>query len=162
MTHNAYFYREVTYDPRRRGGTARNHETFWMVRKSDSKSVIEAHETNPVRTSYELLWDEVRNPRPGSATLQNTLRRILENYFKILGDVNSEDIVGKFKGADQAICRSLFAWVNAGSHYALDDIFVAPADTLDHYLRVFKEIFECSGHGAHYRMMMRESEVSAA
>jgi len=158
FTHNAYFHREVTFDFRRPQGKTRKDETFWIVRRTGMESTIERLEQNPVRTSYDLLWDEVRDPRLGSATIQNTLRRILENYFKVLGNVDPDEIIAQFAGRDQVICRSLFSWVNAGSHFALDDLFVAPQDSVEHYLRVFQEVFDKTGHGAHFRMMMKQEE----
>jgi wobble nucleotide-excising tRNase len=61
--------------------------------------------------------------------LQNTLRRILETYFKVLGGVDDSAIVAKFQGDDQIICRSLFAWVNAGSHSIFDDLNYSPSES---------------------------------
>jgi len=157
LTHNVYFHREVTFNPRRTGGVM-NEETFWVVRKSGPISKIEKHNSNPIRTSYELLWAEVRNPDRSNLTIQNTLRRILENYFKILGGVDPDKICGMFEGKEKLICKSLFSWVNEGSHYALDDIYVSIDDNVvETYLQVFKKIFQKSEHSAHYEMMMARS-----
>ncbi|OFA02902.1 hypothetical protein [Duganella sp. HH101] len=30
-------------------------------------------------------------------------------------------IEARFKGKERSICKSLFSWVNDGSHYAMDD-----------------------------------------
>ncbi|WP_396159047.1 AAA family ATPase [Flavobacterium sp.] len=39
---------------------------------------------NPIQSSYELLWREIKEWENNSGiTIQNTLRRILENYFSI-------------------------------------------------------------------------------
>ena len=155
LTHNVYFHREVTFNIKRSGDSAINEETFWVIRKSGLLSKPCRHSTNPIRTSYELLWAEVRKPDRSNLTIQNTLRRIIENYFKILGGVNPDDICGIFEGRDKLICKSLFSWVNAGSHHALDDLYVSSDDgATETYLRVFKEIFEKSKHLAHYNMMM--------
>ncbi len=156
LTHNVYFHREVTFNPRRRD-VAMNEETFWIVRKLGARSAVVSHPNNPVRTSYDLLWEEVRKPVHSSVTLQNTLRRILENYFTILGSVDPGGIVDLFEGRDRAICRSLFSWVNAGSHYAFDDLYVAATDSADNYLRVFRQVFKKSHQEGHYRMMMGDA-----
>jgi len=158
LTHNVYFHKEVTFSPKRRNGKAQSDESFWIVRKSNLVTKIEAHAENPIKTSYELLWGELRRPDRSNLTIQNTLRRILENYFKILGNVDSDDICAKFEGREKLICKSLFSWVNDGSHFAHDDIFVSDGATVDTYLRVFKEVFFKLQHDAHYRMMMREDE----
>lgn len=162
LTHNAYFHREVTFDPRRVGARPRRDESFWVVRRVGSESELERQEQNPVRTAYDLLWEELRSPRPGTATLQNTMRRILENYFKILGGVDPRDVIAQFAGHDQMICRSLVSWANAGSHFAMDDLYVTVDESEDLFRRIFREIFEKSDHGGHYRMMMRTDTGDSA
>lgn len=154
LTHNVYFHKEVTFNPKRRD-KAMTEETFWVVRKSGLVSKIEKHDCNPIRTSYDLLWGEVRKPDHSNLTIQNTLRRILENYFKILGGVDPDAICALFDGKEKLICKALFSWVNEGSHYALDDLYISVDDAVvEAYLRVFKAIFEKSNHLAHYEMMM--------
>ncbi|CAM3134568.1 AAA family ATPase [Brevundimonas diminuta] len=156
LTHNIYFHKEVTFDTKRSQRDALKSETFWTVRKVGDLSTLQRHETNPIRTGYELLWEEVRDPSRSLLTIQNVLRRILEHYFTILGGVDRDDIVGKFQGKDQMICGSLFSWINDGSHNFADDLYVAAdSATVDRYLAVFKAIFYRSEHGAHYRMMMK-------
>ncbi|MYC27215.1 MAG: AAA family ATPase [Nitrospira sp. SB0662_bin_26] len=158
LTHNVYFHREVTFNPKRDADKKLNEETFWMLTKSGQQSKIRGHNTNPIKTSYELLWMEVRNADYESPlSIQNTLRRILEYYFQFLGNVNPDDIWAKFEGKEKLICRSLFSWVSAGSHSVPDDLY-APIDeaVIDTYLNVFKRIFEKTNHIAHYKMMMGE------
>ena len=155
LTHNAYFHREVSFNQRRTVGRKLNEETFWTVRKSALISSIQEHTANPVKNTYESLWMEVRGPEPHSPSLQNTLRRILEHYFKILGNVDPDAICAKFEGQEKWICRSLFSWVNAGSHSAHDDPHFSPDESMfEAYLGVFKKVFEKTGHTAHYEMMM--------
>jgi wobble nucleotide-excising tRNase len=154
LTHNIYFHKEVSFDPNR-GAECRAHETFWIVRKVEGVSKIDGYNYNPIKTSYELLWAEVRNPNRSNMTIQNTLRRIIENYFKIFGNVDTDDITGKFEGKDQQVCASLFSWVNDGSHNAHDDLYISADDSVvSRYLDVFRRIFEKTDHRGHYRMMM--------
>lgn len=157
LTHNVYFHKEVTYNPKRKDA-AMNEETFWIVRKPGLVSKLDKHPTNPIKTSYELLWSEVRKPDRSLLTIQNTLRRILENYFKILGGVDPDTICAMFEGKEKLICKSLFMWVNDGSHYAHDDLYVSIDEAMvDTYLRVFRATFDKSGHLAHYKMMIGDS-----
>ena len=159
LTHNVYFHKEVTFNPRR-SNVAMDEETFWMVRNVGLESRVEKHNTNPIKTSYELLWAEVRAPDRSNHTIQNTLRRILENYFKIFGGVDPDDICEMFEGKEKLICRSLFSWVHYGSHYVDDDLYVSIDDcVVDTYLAVFKAIFQKSNHLAHYKMMMGDAYV---
>ncbi len=154
LTHNIYFHKEVSFDPNRKSGL-RAHETFWIVKKIDDVSTLESFDHNPIKTSYELLWSEVRNENRSKLTIQNTLRRILENYFKILGNMDKDKIIDKFDGREKVICASLFSWVNDGSHSAHDDLYVSTsAATVDAYLAVFRRIFEVTEHIQHYQMMM--------
>jgi len=161
LTHNVYFHKEVTFNPKRHEA-AMNEETFWVVRKPANVTKIEKCESNPIKTSYELLWSEVRNPDRSNLAIQNTLRRILENYFKILGGVDPDKITGMFEGKEKLICKSLFSWVNDGSHYAHDDLYVSiDNSTVENYLNVFRAIFDKAGHFAHYEMMMGDAVVGS-
>jgi wobble nucleotide-excising tRNase len=163
LTHNVYFHKEVSFHPKRCADGRLKDETFWTVRKFNNESKIRHHETNPIKTSYELLWIEVRNPDRDNLAIQNTMRRILENYFKILGNVDPDDICAHFEGKDKLICRSLFSWVNDGSHFAHDSLYVSIDDSMvENYLNVFKRIFEETKHIAHYNMMMGETTTPEA
>ena len=159
LTHNVYFHKEVTFHAKRPKKTraARHCETFWVVRKPDLRSKVVKHDANPITTSYELLWNEVRREDPSKLTIQNTLRRILENYFELLGGIDPDAICqsSRFTTEERLICRSLFSWVNDGSHFAQDDLYVSIDDSMvSSYLLVFRKIFEDQGHMAHYNMMM--------
>jgi wobble nucleotide-excising tRNase len=159
FTHNVYFHKEVTYSSRRKD-VAMNEETFWIVRKPGIASKIERQPTNPIKTSYELLWAEVRKAGRSNLGIQNTLRRILENYFTILGGISFDELCAMFDGKERMICRSLCSWVHGGSHFADDDLYVSIDDSIvDKYLKVFRAIFDKSGHPAHYRMMMGDAFV---
>ncbi|MDF9833011.1 wobble nucleotide-excising tRNase [Ereboglobus sp. PH5-5] len=159
LTHNVYFHKEVTFNTKRQK-KAMNEETFWVVRKSGQCSKIEKHNSNPIKTSYDLLWSEVRREDRSNLTIQNTLRRILENYFKILGGVDSDRICELFFGKEKLICKSLFSWINDGSHFAHDDLYISIDDSMvEVYLKVFREIFKKSDHFAHYKMMMGNAFV---
>jgi wobble nucleotide-excising tRNase len=160
LTHNVHFHKEITYDQRRKPDQSLPDETFWIVRKPSQHSVIEAHPTNPIRNSYQLLWAELKRTPVPVLTLQNTMRRILENYFKILGGVDTYSLVHKFDGVEKTQCQSLMSWVNDGSHYAPDELYVAISDNMAaSYLKIFFKIFKAAEHHAHYRMMMGDAYV---
>jgi wobble nucleotide-excising tRNase len=157
LTHNVYFHKEVSFNPNRQQ-VAMNEETFWIVRKSGNRSTVQKHYTNPIKSSYELLWAEVRNNDRSNLSIQNNLRRILENYFRILGGIDPDTICNKFEGKDRLICKSLFSWINDGSHSAHDDLYLSIEDfAVEGYLRVFRQVFERTEHLPHYRMMMGDA-----
>lgn len=154
LTHNVYFHKEVSFD----GRTERRADThYWILRKRHRVSTIEEYGMeNPIQSSYQLLWKEIKNvSKNSSITIQNTMRRIIENYFKIMGRYREEDIVNSFQNfEEQLICRSLVSWINDGSHSMSDDLYVEQQDdSTDRYLKVFRNIFINTGHEAHYNMM---------
>ncbi|MFA5010207.1 MAG: AAA family ATPase [Patescibacteria group bacterium] len=158
FTHNVFFHREVTFDINRRG-PKRNDETFWVLRKINNRPLAKSHEENPITTSYELLWSQLRDDMSSSSTLANVMRRILEHYFKLLGGMKDEDIFQRFEGDEQLICRSLFSWMNYGSHCSDDDLYVAVDESMvEKYKSVFKKIFVDTGHEKHFEMMMKGFE----
>ena len=160
LTHNIYFHKEVTFDKKRSGATARSDETFWVVRKTSVCSQIVFFNENPIKSSYELLWREVRQKPPSDTAIQNVTRRILEHYFKFYGGITPETIIDSFEGKDKMVCNSLLSWINDGSHFAPDDLYLAcDLGQIDRYLSVFQRIFEKSGHGGHYKMMMGDDYV---
>jgi wobble nucleotide-excising tRNase len=160
LTHNVYFHKEITFNPSRSAGTALKDETFWTIRKLGGVSKVHKHLTNPITTSYDLLWSEVRDRNLASQTIQNTLRRILESYFRILGGMSHDDILAYFNGEEKLICKSLLSWINDGSHAVPDDVFITLDETMvEKYLDVFKKVFIHLGQLNHYNMMMGGTPV---
>ena len=161
FTHNVYFHKEASFQGGRSNGCNKTH--FWILRKANNITSVQPYEQhNPIESSYELLWREIKEQGNNSCiTIQNTMRRILENYFKILGKFSDDDIEAKFENLqEQQVCRSLLYWINDGSHCLPDDLFIQnQGDTVDLYLNVFKDVFRYSGHIAHYNMMMGIEEV---
>lgn len=162
LTHNVYFHREVTF----RSSSSRHsekHDSFWVIRKADNKSLIVSHRKNPIKSGYDLLWSDLREPVGRNSTIQNTMRRILENYFKIMGGVDYERCVDEFEGEHKIVGRALCSWVNDGSHNAQEELYVAPDDDqVQKFQQVFRMIFEKTGHLEHYKMMMKEEAGGTA
>ena len=152
LSHNIYFFKEVTF---LKNGEKCGKRTYWVVRKRAGVSKVEKHKDNPIKTSYEMLWAELKHPNKSLVTLPNVLRRIFEYYFEILGSIDKDTVIGSFEGHDQQICSSLLSWMNDGSHWTADDAYVVlDAETAERYLDVFKRVFEVTQHGAHYEMMI--------
>ena len=156
FTHNVYFHKEVSFIDGRTKECSKTN--YWILRRFDQISTIQNYETkNPIQNSYELLWRELKDRDDRSCiTIQNTMRRIVENYFKILGKYGDDDLINKFENPqEKEICRSLISWINEGSHTIPDDLFVEQQDdVIEIYFEVFKSIFKETGHLEHYNMMM--------
>ena len=156
LTHNIYFHKEITYvdSGHHYGGDT----SFWILRKKHNKSSVKCYRNwNPIRSSYELLWDELKSDTNHSIiTIQNTMRKIYETYFRFLGHYNDDEVLSNFPDIhEKEICRSLLCWVNDGSHCVQDDYFAMPEEELvDKYMDVFKRIFIVTNHEGHYKMMM--------
>ncbi|SHG82280.1 Wobble nucleotide-excising tRNase [Flavobacterium micromati] len=161
LTHNVYFHKEVSFID---GRTKFCKETnFWILRKNDKFTNIQTFiMENPIKSSYELLWQELKSENvKSSITIQNIMRRIIENYFKLLGKYGDDDLIQKFTTKEeQEICSSLISWINDGSHSINDDLFVELQDrTIENYKKVFKDIFKLTNHEGHFNMMMGISEL---
>ncbi len=161
LTHNVYFHKEVSFIDGRTKFCSKTN--FWILRKNDTFTKIQSFSMeNPIKSSYELLWQELKNENvKSSITFQNIMRRIIENYFKLLGKYGDDDLIQKFTTKeDQEICSSLISWINDGSHSINDDLFVELQDrTIENYKKVFKDIFILTNHEGHFNMMMGISEI---
>jgi len=160
LTHNVYFHKEVSFINGREDQD--KYTNYWILRKNNKVSSVQAfRRTNPIQTSYQLLWRELKNREYNSGvTVQNTMRRIIENYFKILGKYGDDDLIQKFTTQEeQDICRSLICWINEGSHCITDDLFFElQSESIDRYMKVFKDIFVLTDHEGHYEMMMADND----
>ncbi|MBP6755532.1 MAG: AAA family ATPase [Bacteroidia bacterium] len=161
LTHNVYFHKEVSFIDGRTKFCAKTN--FWILRKNEKFTNIQFFNMeNPIKSSYELLWQELKNENvKSSITVQNIMRRIIENYFKLFGKYGDDDLIQKFTTKEeQEICSSLISWINDGSHSINDDLFVELQDrTIENYKKVFKDIFVLTNHEGHFNMMMGISEL---
>lgn len=163
LTHNVYFHKEVSFiDGRTK---VCNKTNFWILRKNNKTTCLQGFGMeNPIQSSYELLWQEYNSEEVRTGlTIQNIMRRIIENYFKLLGKWGDDDLIQKFSTREeQEICRSLISWINDGSHSINDDLFIELQDrTVEMYKKVFKDIFILTNNEGHYNMMTRSNEEAA-
>jgi wobble nucleotide-excising tRNase len=155
LTHNVFFFKEVTYISQREINNKRKDTKYYIIRKNNNVSSIEPYEINPIKTTYQVLWDQLKKDTD-CINIQNSMRRIIEFYFKLLANMNEEELIDKFEDAnDKKICRSLVSWMNVGSHDVFSDIDYSPKpEEIEKFKKVFKGIFEKTGHIAHYNIMM--------
>lgn len=156
FTHNVYFHKEASFID---GRTKEDKDVnFWIVRKNNGLSKIQSYDmVNPISSTYELLWKELREDSDiTEVSMQNIMRRIIENYFKIMGKKPSDYILSKFNTQEEKIvCESLLYWINDGSHTIYDDLHIDQhSDNINVFKNVFRKIFEQTDHLAHYNMMM--------
>lgn len=155
LTHNVYFHKEISFN--KGHGSQKLNDEFWIIRKTDNKSHINEYSENPIKNSYELLWEELKE-NSNSITTPNIMRRILENYYKFFGNIDVNEIIEGFPDEEKVVCNSLLSWANDGSHHVNDDLYVDSNQELNKtYLDVFGKIFKNSNHESHFNMMMGSS-----
>ena len=156
LTHNVFFHKEASFIDGRT--TKCKDVNYWIIKKEDGVSKIKSYgQDNPISTSYELLWKEIKESTNNSlVTLQNTMRRIIENYFGMLGNIKYQKIRDQFQTVEEKmVYDSLLYWINDGSHSIPEDLYIdSYNDSPEKYKEVFKSIFYKTGNEAHYKMMM--------
>ncbi len=180
LTHNAYFYREISYSYVSRYEFA----SFYLVRKLNMKSTIklcddvnpniptERINVNPVKNSYAALWDEYREVK-SAVPLMNVIRRILEHYFLQLCGYEGATLRhvilvegkadGRFKDADGnddeekfQLASAMLAYINANSIGMNDGMdFVEESLNPEECRQIFEMIFDAMNQRQHYDMMLR-------
>ncbi len=156
LTHNVYFHKETSFIDGRTKEL--NDVHYWMLRKIHNiTQIIPYEKINPIKSSYEMLWNEIREDHVSYIGIRNAMRRILENYFSMLGENWGDALINKFDVLEEKMmCRSLLYWVNDGSHSISDDFYVDDnPDMICQYKEVFRKMFIQMGHEAHYNMMMK-------
>lgn len=158
LTHNVYFYKEVVY----RGSRDNKKETkekYFVISKKNEISDIKEYVKNPIETTYQLLWEQLKDENINKNTCFNTMRRILEYYFNIIGSKDYEKSVDEFEGNDKIICKSLISCINDSSHYINEEFnIIFDDDIVLKYKDVFRKIFDKLNHLQHYKMMMNEED----
>lgn len=163
LSHNLYFFKEVSYgyNDRSKGKIPKN-VAYFVVQKINGSSIIKSYENkNPIKNSYDLLWDKLRNKNYNDDSNLNIMRRILEQYLNTIGmggpNNNNLELINKFDDNDKIIVKSLLSYINDGSHSIMDGLYMAPDENANqNAFRIFKKIFVVLGQESHYNMMMHE------
>lgn len=163
FTHNTQFHHEAAYTSDR---NSKERRYFRLVKDlSGFTTVRDDKNESKIRGSYALLWhsvveaarteDESDLVRVG---VFNIVRRILEGYFKTIGNVKDFDRIKDVSPAEGRMVSQFHIWANSGSHTIADDLdqTIDVGRTKD-FLRLFKQFFEIQGHGAHFDMMVAAS-----
>lgn len=152
LTHNITFHREITYI---RKGEGDADTTYFTIHKNRSGSTIEQFSTNPINSTYELLWKDLFRDDCLPITAQNLSRRIIETFFKFIGSVDIDKFISNMETPDKEIAQSFLSWANAGSHSPIDDeTFFNTCETTETFKRILHSIFTNSGHSEHYNRMI--------
>lgn len=166
LTHSTRFHEEVSFSHK---GEESPQVKFYRIKKfsPEPNQMQDCGRKNPIRSSYQELWDEVAaaqlHPDSGMPWLPNILRRILESYFSTLGGHENLYKLGEELGpAEKALHDALIAWSHSGSHTIVDaDVYAQSSTTNRSWLAAFERVFQKASDGAHwghFEMMMREAK----
>lgn len=161
FSHNLYFFKEVTYGYDVKKINEKNIE-YSIVSKFNGESKIKSFGySNPIKTSYELLWNKLKEKNFDDDSIQNTMRKILEQFLKMFGyggpNNHNKKLINMFDDIEKPIVKSLLSYINDGSHSIMDDLCISrDASTNEKALRIFEQIFIKLGFQDHYNKMMNE------
>ena len=184
MTHNPYFFREITYN------RLPDYEcaSFFEIRKdkNNQTSIIECDEDNkltgggkinrsPVRNTYDSLWHEYMNTNDPE-TLMIVIRQILEYYFiQMVGYGNGnlrKDLLDKNEAVfikrnedgsenkdDYVAATAMVAMINVGATGFNDGLYYdSSAADITQLRSVFERIFRIMHQEQHYDMMTQRAK----
>lgn len=179
LSHNPYFYREVSYP----NLNDYRYASYYLIKKTDNVSQVsmcvrrrqdapsQMENYTPVLNSYAALWNEYKEAT-SSITLLNVTRRILEHYFLQLCGYDSADLTttllkdnrhkfirtdtqGQEDLADYHLVQSMLTYISHHKSGLGDDTFLIAQDHDPKQLRhVFQLIFTLMGQEQHYKMMI--------
>lgn len=179
LTHNPYFFREITYNYLKEYECA----TFYEIKKQagNRSNVVPCLGTSnttgggqinisPVKNTYDALWEEYLTS-DDSVILMNVIRQILEYYFlQICGFKNGDlraELLDKNKKAfddgtkeqfEYSMASAMINLMNTGVAGFSDNLYFDASAIDPNQLRtVFQKIFEVTNQQQHYNMMTRKA-----
>ncbi|WP_237223390.1 AAA family ATPase [Rothia nasimurium] len=162
LTHNTRFHNEVCYKNSSRYPLS--YCFYKILKKSPQPNSVENYgQINPIRTSYQELWDQIalaqEDLHGNHPWLPNTMRRIIESYYSTLGGENNlYQIDAEMDFEERIIHNSLIAWSHSGSHTVMDfDSINLQSHSNEKWLSAFRNLFEKTNNSAHYDSMMHRA-----
>ena len=171
LSHNPYFFREVTY------GYIKDFECaslFEIKKDEDNISSVEIcieeedrvgggkQNSSPVKDTYDALWLEYRTTKD-PVILMNDVRQILEYYFlHVCGYQNlREDILDKHRDAftdeEYTIASAILNLLTVGVGGFSDGLyFDASAVDMTDIREVLRKFFDVIDQISHFNMMMKK------
>lgn len=174
LTHNPYFFKEVSYNHIRdyecasffeikKDGKNQSHVSMCISEEERTGGAVKIN-TTPIRNSYDALWEEFKT-ETDPLVLLNITRQILEYYFLQIcgydGRSLKELLVDKstipFSDGDTAIATAMLNLLNLGIGGFADGLYfdisaVSPEDIRN----VLRMLFDNSNQIQHYNMMMKQ------
>ncbi len=170
LTHNAYFFREITYSCLQhyryvniyrisKHGTESNVK---LMRERDGDNPTKWNNVSPVRDSYSDLWDQYRTAT-SATTLINVIRRILEYYFLQMGGYDGKTLYQRilidnednFDPQAYKLAGAMVSYIDTQEYRFNEGLYYSPDDTnLKPYRDTFEKIFIYMDADQHFNHMM--------
>jgi len=165
LTHNLYFYKEVSFDKRP------ICTDYWHLRiiKINNKTTIKGEYNKTIYDDYSLLWNTIKELKaniPATSSfnivIANSMRRIIESYVNFIG-YGKDSWASLFNDNQNEptyyIKCAFISTINDESHKitALDSVYYQkiineqPQILFDVFIEIFKSIGK-----EHYELMMDE------
>lgn len=165
LTHNLYFYKEVSFDKRP------ICTDYWHLRiiKINNKTSIKGEYNKTIYDDYSLLWNTIKDlkaNKPATTSLNiviaNSMRRVIESYVNFIG-YGKDSWASLFNDNQNEpsyyIKCAFISTINDESHKitALDSVYYQkiineqPQILFDVFIEIFKSIGK-----EHYELMMDE------
>lgn len=157
FTHNLFFLRELS----QHFSKDKNFSNF-LIKKNNNVSGISLPVKNPIKSSYEMLWEEYRNYLEEDTNevhypALNVMRRILEYFFDFINGGNYDQLQNNFEGDQRIAVRALLNNLHSNSHGFIEDVYYAPSLNFKELNSTFRLIFERTNNLEHYEVMMNSN-----
>ncbi|MDN3657373.1 AAA family ATPase [Ferruginibacter paludis] len=165
LTHNLYFYKEVSFDKRP------ICTDYWHLRitKINNKTSVKGEHNKTIYDDYSLLWNTIKDLKANIPTttslnivIANSMRRVIESYVNFIGygkDSWASLFNDNHNDPSYYIKCAFISTINDESHKitALDSVYYQkiineqPQILFDVFIEIFKSIGK-----EHYELMMNE------
>ena len=171
LTHNYYFYKEVSFSRRPINTSVKHH----VLEKVNNVTNVTSSENCTIKNDYTMMWDNLKKCKASASSdksqnvmIANTMRRVIDTYMEFTGCKRGETTTATWtalnsytEGSPEQIVASAFiSFVNDESHAVtvFDDMYYTNLINQDPLVifTVFKSLFENIGK-EHYEMMMDET-----
>lgn len=171
LTHNYYFYKEVSFARRPINTSVRHH----VLEKVNNVTDVTSSENCTIKNDYTMMWDNLKRCKASASSdksqnvmIANTMRRVIDTYMEFTGCKRGEATTATWttlnsytEGSPEQIVASAFiSFINDESHAVtvFDDMYYTNLINQDPSVifSVFKSLFENIGK-EHYEMMMDET-----
>ncbi|MEQ9467436.1 MAG: AAA family ATPase [Ekhidna sp.] len=163
LTHNMYFYKEVSFFQR-----IIKEQAHFLVTKIDGQSeVISKKNRTFIESDYVLLWTVIKGASDDPTmseriSILNAMRRIIHSYLSFNRLDSEWGVLEKLDidSGTRIILNSLLSELNEGSHgvSSSDDLYYSRIadESLEKILSAFKLFFSEIGAEKHFERMMEE------